>query len=460
MLLKNKLSFWVALNSYVEAIVSGVPPLSLPKAKAKPIKNLIAFGGCTQSGTPTPAVPVDIVCNNGTVKARYSNGLPLTYQPLEYVGFQGSSYSLGVAGFDDATSEIYIEWKTDTSSTSSNYQSVFVVWSANTYNSWRMLTYYTDTDKFYVYANSRNPSTALNVAVDAWHELQVKSGVFKIDSDTYNPTVTTSLTPSDITFKIGGSQLNCYYKYIKLKRQGEWINIFLPAKRLSDNKIGLYDIVNNVFKTSTSFSAGPNASIPVEVYVEGTQETIVIKDDQSATVSSAVAEMLLKVDDYQDVQSIIDGVVTRNIGVKVLDGTEDWVSNTSDIYTFGLNGALKPPVSPQRFAIPCTHFVGTDAANASMPDNSIKQGTFVAFPDDGGIGVKMTSAGSVAGFKQWLADQYAAGTPVIIAYVLKNSTTEHVAGQTMATAEGDNTAEISQASMSGLELSVKYIKRV
>jgi hypothetical protein len=91
-----------------------------------------------------------------------------------------------------------------------------------------------------------------------------------------------------------------------------------------------------------------------------------------------------------------------------------------------------------------------------MPNNSIKQGTFTAFPNDGGIGVKMTSVGSVAGFKQWLADQYAAGTPVIIAYVLKNSTTEQVAGQHLNTVKGDNTVEITQASIGGLELEVQY----
>ena len=42
---------------------------------------------------------------------------------------------------------------------------------------------------------------------------------------------------------------------------------------------------------------------------------------------TATAEMLLKLNSYQDVQSILDGVVTRNIGIKVL-GTENWTLST------------------------------------------------------------------------------------------------------------------------------------
>ena len=407
-----------------------------------------AAGG---EAVPTPDVPMDIVSNNGVLKARQQSGLPFGYTLLEYVSHSGASVSLQIAGFDDATSEIHMGWKTDTASVSSNYQAVFTVWTDNQHNSWRMLTYLTDVEKYYVYGNSKSPATASDVALDTWHDLVCKSGQFIIDNTTYNTTVSSDLTVSTKAMTIDGSQLENYYKYIKIKRQGEWIANFVPAKRNSDGRAGLYDLINNRFIGSSSFTAGPEVSDPVEIYTDGTVETI--EDTIGNTVT---AEMLLKVDDYQDEQEMLSGVVTRNIGVKVLDGTEDWVSNTSDIYTFGLNGALKPPVSPQRFAIPCTHFVGTDAANASMPDNSIKQGTFVAFPDDGGIGVKMTSAGSVAGFKQWLADQYAAGTPVIIAYVLKNSTTEHVAGQTLQVQAGNNTLEITQASLNNLELEASY----
>ena len=444
-----------AISRAIQVVVKGVAPLVLPDAIAEPIVSLKAFGGCAQSDTPTPSDPVDIVCNNGTLKARYSNGLPLTYQPLEYVSYKGNTLSLGIDDFDDDTSEIYLEWKTDSTSVSSDYQTVFTVWSANTYNSWRMLTYLKQTDKYYVYGNSRNPSTASNVAIDTWHTISCKSGEFKIDNNTYNPTVTSSLTPSDITLKIGGSSyLNSYYKYVKVKRQGEWIANFVPAKRLSDNKIGLYDVVNDTFKTSTSFTAGPNASIPVEVYAEGTQETIAIKDDQNATVSTAVAEMLLKVGDYADEQNIISGSITRKVGVTILDGTESWAKSgtyTGSFFTSNYNPSAGAKVSgfsdniiTHGFSVPTTTIYSSASVGALLWSSTTLNYKY----DDG--------TATVAQFKQWLADQYAAGTPVIVIYPLATATTESVTAQPMSTAEGDNTAEITQSSMSGLELEVTY----
>lgn len=49
-------------------LVTGTAPLTLTSALSKPIKSLTQFGKLTQSTTPTPSAPVDIVCNNGAVK--------------------------------------------------------------------------------------------------------------------------------------------------------------------------------------------------------------------------------------------------------------------------------------------------------------------------------------------------------------------------------------------------------
>ena len=48
--------------------VYGITQLSLPKAKANGLKLVKLFGGCEQSGTPTPTTPVDIISNNGAIK--------------------------------------------------------------------------------------------------------------------------------------------------------------------------------------------------------------------------------------------------------------------------------------------------------------------------------------------------------------------------------------------------------
>jgi len=164
---------------------------------------------------------------------------------------------------------------------------------------------------------------------------------------------------------------------------------------------------------------------------------------------TATAEMLLKVGDYQDVQEILAGDVTRNVGVKVLDGTEDW-QNISGYYNIsktdiGSDSTVMPSGS---IDIICTHY----ETISGVPDRTSVNigGSYVNFRDD--------NISTLAAWQQYLADQYAAGTPVIVVYPLATETTESVAGQTLQVQAGDNTLEITQASMTGLELEAKYMK--
>ena len=78
------------------------------------------------------------------------------------------------------------------------------------------------------------------------------------------------------------------------------------------------------------------------MYADGTVETI-----EDTIGNTATTEMLLKIGDYQDEQEILSGAVTRKVGIKVLDGTENWnmiptayADGTHRIYTndFGYDG--------------------------------------------------------------------------------------------------------------------------
>ena len=115
----------------------------------------------------------------------------------------------------------------------------------------------------------------------------------------------------------------------------------------------------------------------------------------------------------------------------------------------------------ERIPLTCTHLTGTDATNTNMQDNTIKltaQGAALTTPL---IYIKASVSGdNLTTWQNWLAAQYANGTPVIVVYPLKTATTESVTAQPMSTTEGDNIVEITQASMSGLELEAKYLKRV
>lgn len=184
-------------------------------------------------------------------------------------------------------------------------------------------------------------------------------------------------------------------------------------------------------------------------YVYGTTETI-----QDSLSHTATAHNLLAVDTYKDVQEVLSGSVTRNVGIKVLDGTEEWTASGNLFYAGIATDALEDTHSCY-----CTHFKGV-ATNASASyQNEIKVGTNATqtvnwtrvqiYPVVG-------TFSDVAALKSWLAGQYANGTPVIVVYPLATPTTETVAGQTLQVQEGNNTLEVTQGSINELELEATY----
>ena len=175
------------------------------------------------------------------------------------------------------------------------------------------------------------------------------------------------------------------------------------------------------------------------------------------TKSAAICEDLLSIGNYTDEQEIIDGTVTRKVGVLVLDGTEAW-STTSGTFTLKSNDLFQTATFPCL----CTHYKGaTPQETAASQANKTMKAGYRANPDnDRKFYLKDQSFANTDELKTFLANQYAAGTPVIVVYPLKDTTTETVTPQPMQTGQGDNTAEITQASLDGLELQVTYMAGV
>lgn len=173
---------------------------------------------------------------------------------------------------------------------------------------------------------------------------------------------------------------------------------------------------------------------------------------------SALAEMLLKVGTYQDQQEVLGGDVTRNVGIKVFDGTENISIFTSSgrtsvflIHASDTGGLGNGHPSTD---ILSTHLGASNGtASSSMPNNSIfERGDdaleFFVRQDD--------YDNNLNGFKQWLADQYNAGTPVIVVYPLAEPTTESVTGQPLTLQQGTNIVEITQASINNLTMEASF----
>lgn len=146
-----------------------------------------------------------------------------------------------------------------------------------------------------------------------------------------------------------------------------------------------------------------------------------------------LSEPLRKIGDYADKieASGTTGTVTRRIKKRVFDGTEtDWHTAGSDtalrFYT-GLNGVSEIT------AFFCSHFSsGQVSVNGKCTITSA--GNFVA--NNSGL------ATTVAEWKTWLADEYAAGTPVCVWYVLATAQTETVTVPTLTPQKGINTLTV------------------
>lgn len=181
-------------------------------------------------------------------------------------------------------------------------------------------------------------------------------------------------------------------------------------------------------------------------WVDGTQETITVDN------SSANAEYLLKTTttelNFIDTQDILKGLTTRNVGIKVFDGTENiTVAGNTTIRsllrtTSQISGCYSGPAS----GLMCSHFLSKyNLAEVGCSYRYLRYFYFTYYPDT-----------TAADFKQFLADQYAAGTPVIVVYPLATPVTEQITPQALNTVAGTNTLEIAQASLPGLELSAEY----
>lgn len=253
--------------------------------------------------------------------------------------------------------------------------------------------------------------------------------------------------PVGATLNLGGT---ASYRSMKITKNDNILHNFIPCYRKSDNEAGLYDIVTNTFSANAgtgAFAVGSDVADSVEIYADGTPETLTVV---SETTQTASVENLFGVGDYKDEQEIISGAVTRACGIKVLDGTEEWTTDTYGGYRrMVLQEVLN--ASGDTLSVICSHYVSR-SSDARQQPNSI----FIA--SSGKLVIYVDSSQSITTtdeFNAWLAGQYANGTPVVIVYQLAETTTEQVTGQHL-TAKDTATITANSDHISNIELEVEY----
>jgi hypothetical protein len=528
--------------------------------------------------TPTPDNPIPIVCNNGELKT-----LPAEYQAVEYLESTGTQYINVNYTMTSDIAEYGIKFYGSPNLSSS-------LFGSETSSGFARYTGvpYTNQSGTKVYLGKQEvANTDIRFPADQWNNYTIKinsdiSGSLQLNNTTINFTYSNGIQKQlpiylfannkseAIQFLIG--KVASFY----IKDNNVLVRNLIPARRNSDNAIGMYDTVTDTFFTNAgtgTFTAGPDVS---PVYAEGTTETIEVHgvnqwDEQweagtfdtttGASISesaqiraknlipilpetqyyfcipsgscwvifydaernvvtnysptgylsssgnsyryannvcttpktaryckfymtalygrtynndisinypatntayepyfnggTATCENLLSVGNYEDEQEVISGAVTRKVGVKVLDGTENWLKSSSNAFYLSYVIIDYPGT---RFIPFCTHFKGQ--LSTTIGSTQVQDLCVCFFAGTGltkEFYIRYNAITTVEQFKQWLADQYSAGTPVIIVYPLGTPTTETVSGQNLTLQEGTNILEITQASLPNLELEAEYL---
>ena len=127
--------------------------------------------------------------------------------------------------------------------------------------------------------------------------------------------------------------------------------------------------------------------------------------------------MLRRVGDVADSYDATTHKITRHVGEMVLTGTENWIRyQQAGRFSFriGISNAptnqdiLKPIISSH---FPYKQYSWGQDVNSISFDNLANNLVYVMY-------VPEKTSGNIANFKQFLADQYAAGTPVTVWYPL------------------------------------------
>ena len=388
---------------------------------------------------PTPAIPIPLVCNNGTLKFRSKSGLPAGYIKLDYL--QGGNGTYIDTGIIPTSNVLHVKWKGQL--LGSTYGGSFYGCSTSTTPraGFRLFSN-ANTGEFIIqsYSNLLEANGGFDVVdCDVTYDVTNLTINGRINNTTISETnanINTTFNKNMLLFgayigdTVGSSgEQKCWW--LQVEKDGVLVQNLVPCMRAADSVLGMYDTVSGLLFTNVgtgSFTAGNIDYTDIEIYVDGTQETIT---DTFGNVASV--ENLLSVDStYTDTQEVLTGAITRKVGIKILNGSETWIESSSSSAPFRLqvNDLAIEQGENDKVITLSTHFIGVSRSSTwsnysnlvtTAINNNVK---YFAFR-------YLNKTTTLEEFKQWLAEQYNVGTPVIVIYALATATTESVTGQAL-----------------------------
>ena len=473
--------------------ISWVMSISLTDAVQNWLLSLTAYGWTEQNWTPTPDIPVDIVSNNGVIKF-WEELFDINDSTTGYYYSAQGEYAVASAwrltDFIPVQAwETYVFKYTAISSPNVrlNYFDTNKTWLSQTITSSSAWTYsynITPSQDWYIRI-SANRANAGSASYIDWDTVQILAQRIYIDwtTETINAhgknlydgiithfgfapgaqQVSTNPNYRSIVVKVDGGKTYTFSRQTAIgNRFAYYFTIDKPAAGVSGT--GFFSLSETLLTRTFTVPSGYNYVV-MYFDVNGTDisgSQMMLELGSTATTyepyfngGTATAEMLLKVGNYVDEQEILSWNIIRNIGVKVFDGTERFAGGqASGVQCIQIAkselGISSDTLPNNSLDLICTHYKAVNESDWEQTElNTIKVGSGYLF-------FNTQYVQDSTSFKAYLANQYAAGTPVIVVYPLATPTTETVTGQTMNIQAWNNTIEITQASIDDLELSAEY----
>lgn len=483
-----------------EVVLNGNDILFVKDAKFNSITRLLLNGGCTQSGTPTPTAPIDIITSKGAIKIVRGKNLLEVKDENIVVGKYINNAGVVTDSLPNLYFQRFVSVKPNTAYTLSTSEALnyanFMEYDENGVFIKRTL-----------FGSSGSPA-----GKSVTHTMG-ENTAFVIVGSNVNGTKYPTITKEDVLgikwMFVEGSTAASYQAYSEKVTINYEDNVFVYGKNLSVGELvgkgyastgsvststtfcgnlykipvsggqkytvswgnlpnGMSGVFINTWKTDGSWNARQAISatdkltytIPSGIgYVNftlyktggitiGKDTWMQVEYGDTATEyvpavapTSTSAESLMGVDSYADTQELVGGVVTRKVGYKVLDGTET-ISTSNSVFTIGFTDKIR-----SKSELYCTHFAYSTSTSSAVANMKI-----ISFASQN-VGFRYDACADIESFRQFLQMEYAKGTPVIVVYPLATESTENVTKKALANPKGDVTI-IREANVDGLSMEV------
>ena len=354
-------------------------PARFVSKKVQDLKNYLIYGNSQQDGTPTPTAPVEVESVGD------KQLLPYGYTQIEYLESTGTqyidtgvkfnithSYDLKLNTLSSSSAGIFgARTKVDAGMPNNDNISIFAnVSGAN--------TMYIDYDTRYTRSVNLNTDVEISIRpteiiVDG---VSAPTGTKKTINGIYNISLFGINTGG--TTAIGKSR---FYSFEIRDEQNKAVQSLIPAKRNSDNTLGMYDTVTDTFLTNAGtgdFVAGgeiEQGGYKIPVTVGGTTTNIYL--DQP----------LRKIGDYTDYIDFEGQKVVRNVGSLLLNTVN--FSYISGLKTFGSNAIVSTVANLPN--VYCESYKWSDMISSTWLGTDKKIGvnvTSTGTPRTGNFGLK------------------------------------------------------------------------